>query len=61
MLDVGGGPGRLVAALSARGRTVLGIDVSETAVQHAVMLGARHCGGPSSTACPARVTGALSY
>ncbi|MFD5841041.1 methyltransferase domain-containing protein [Streptomyces chartreusis] len=30
VLDVGCGPGRLVAALSARGRTVLGIDVSET-------------------------------
>ncbi|WP_330358402.1 class I SAM-dependent methyltransferase [Streptomyces chartreusis] len=39
VLDVGCGPGRLVAALSARGRTVLGIDVSETAVHHAARLG----------------------
>lgn len=41
VLDVGCGPGRLVAALSARGRTVLGIDVSETAVHHAARLGAK--------------------
>ncbi|MFD5856742.1 class I SAM-dependent methyltransferase [Streptomyces chartreusis] len=60
VLDVGCGPGRLVAALSSRGRSVLGIDVSETAVHHAVRLGARHCNGPSSTPRPARVTGALS-
>ncbi|MFJ2817171.1 class I SAM-dependent methyltransferase [Streptomyces sp. NPDC087294] len=39
VLDVGCGPGRLVAALAARGRTALGIDVSEAAVQHAVGLG----------------------
>lgn len=39
VLDVGCGPGRLVAELAARGRTVLGIDVSETAVHHAVRLG----------------------
>ncbi|WP_435209226.1 class I SAM-dependent methyltransferase [Streptomyces sp. bgisy034] len=39
VLDVGCGPGRLVAALAARGRTGLGIDVSETAVHSAVGLG----------------------
>ncbi|POX48267.1 hypothetical protein C3489_27645 [Streptomyces sp. Ru71] len=31
VLDVGCGPGRLVAALAARGRPVLGLDVSEAA------------------------------
>ncbi|MDQ0993574.1 bifunctional 2-polyprenyl-6-hydroxyphenol methylase/3-demethylubiquinol 3-O-methyltransferase UbiG [Streptomyces sp. V3I7] len=36
VLDVGCGPGRLVAELAARGRTVLGIDVSEAAVAHTV-------------------------
>ncbi|WP_328751240.1 class I SAM-dependent methyltransferase [Streptomyces sp. NBC_00285] len=39
VLDVGCGPGRLVAALGARGRTVLGIDVSEAAVSRTVALG----------------------
>ncbi|MFI6405632.1 class I SAM-dependent methyltransferase [Streptomyces sp. NPDC050548] len=39
VLDVGCGPGRLVAALSAQGRPVLGIDVSEAAVAHTVRLG----------------------
>ncbi|MFI5877151.1 class I SAM-dependent methyltransferase [Streptomyces sp. NPDC051445] len=39
VLDVGCGPGRLVAELSARGRTVLGIDVSEAAVDHTIRLG----------------------
>ncbi|MFH8694534.1 class I SAM-dependent methyltransferase [Streptomyces chartreusis] len=39
VLDVGCGPGRLVAELAARGRPVLGIDVSETAVHSAVRLG----------------------
>lgn len=34
VLDVGCGPGRLVAELSARGRTALGIDISEAAVAH---------------------------
>ncbi|MET7381188.1 class I SAM-dependent methyltransferase [Streptomyces sp. NPDC005526] len=34
VLDVGCGPGRLVAALAAEGRHVLGIDVSEAAVAH---------------------------
>ncbi|MEV0977782.1 methyltransferase domain-containing protein [Streptomyces sp. NPDC049915] len=34
VLDVGCGPGRLVAALAARGRQVLGLDVSEAAVAH---------------------------
>ncbi|MEU2060576.1 class I SAM-dependent methyltransferase [Streptomyces sp. NPDC013455] len=36
VLDVGCGPGRLVAELAARGRTVLGIDVSEAAVDRTV-------------------------
>lgn len=39
VLDVGCGPGRLVAALALRGRTVLGVDVSEAAVNHTVELG----------------------
>ncbi|MEW1776855.1 class I SAM-dependent methyltransferase [Streptomyces sp. NPDC086777] len=39
VLDVGCGPGRLVAELAARGRTVLGIDVSTAAVDHTVRLG----------------------
>ncbi|MEU9167395.1 methyltransferase domain-containing protein [Streptomyces sp. NPDC048420] len=39
VLDVGCGPGRLVAALAARGTKVLGIDVSEAAVARTVALG----------------------
>ncbi|MDX3311793.1 class I SAM-dependent methyltransferase [Streptomyces sp. NPDC054884] len=39
VLDVGCGPGRLVTELAARGRTALGIDVSEAAVRHTVRLG----------------------
>ncbi|MFJ9895604.1 class I SAM-dependent methyltransferase [Streptomyces sp. NPDC091280] len=39
VLDVGCGPGRLVAALAAQGRPVLGIDVSEAAVARTVRLG----------------------
>ncbi|MFI6657948.1 class I SAM-dependent methyltransferase [Streptomyces sp. NPDC050523] len=39
VLDVGCGPGRLVAALAARGRPVLGIDVSEAAVTRTLGLG----------------------
>jgi SAM-dependent methyltransferase len=39
VLDVGCGPGRLVAALTARGRRVLGIDVSEAAVARTLSLG----------------------
>ncbi|MFI7409495.1 methyltransferase domain-containing protein [Streptomyces sp. NPDC049627] len=39
VLDVGCGPGRLVAALGRQGRRVLGIDVSEAAVAHAARLG----------------------
>ncbi|MFI6334275.1 class I SAM-dependent methyltransferase [Streptomyces sp. NPDC050535] len=39
VLDVGCGPGRLVAELAARGRPALGIDVSEAAVAHTVKLG----------------------
>ncbi|GGS69989.1 class I SAM-dependent methyltransferase [Streptomyces cinerochromogenes] len=39
VLDVGCGPGRLVAELAARGRTVLGIDVSAAAVDHTVRTG----------------------
>lgn len=39
VLDVGCGPGRLVAELAARGKAALGIDVSEAAVAHTVGLG----------------------
>ncbi|WP_425276569.1 class I SAM-dependent methyltransferase [Streptomyces nigra] len=39
VLDVGCGPGRLVAALARQGRTVLGIDVSEAAVARTARLG----------------------
>ncbi|MGW0710843.1 class I SAM-dependent methyltransferase [Streptomyces sp. NPDC002643] len=41
VLDVGCGPGRLVAELAARGRPVLGIDVSQAAVAHTLRLGGR--------------------
>ncbi|MFF8378426.1 class I SAM-dependent methyltransferase [Streptomyces sp. NPDC015661] len=40
VLDVGCGPGRLVAALAAEGRRALGVDVSPEAVARAVRLGA---------------------
>ncbi|MEV0634229.1 methyltransferase domain-containing protein [Streptomyces sp. NPDC050619] len=39
VLDVGCGPGRLVAALGAQGRRVLGVDVSEAAVARTSQLG----------------------
>lgn len=39
VLDVGCGPGRLVAALAARGHRALGIDVSEAAVDRTLRLG----------------------
>ncbi|MFJ1968779.1 class I SAM-dependent methyltransferase [Streptomyces sp. NPDC087903] len=39
VLDVGCGPGRLVAALGTRGRRALGIDVSEAAVARTVRSG----------------------
>ncbi|MGW2379396.1 class I SAM-dependent methyltransferase [Streptomyces lincolnensis] len=39
VLDVGCGPGRLVAALNARGCPVLGVDVSEAAVARTLALG----------------------
>ncbi|MGW7281795.1 class I SAM-dependent methyltransferase [Streptomyces sp. NPDC054844] len=39
VLDVGCGPGRLVAELAARGRAVLGIDVSDAAVARTLRLG----------------------
>ncbi|CAL9619507.1 hypothetical protein SUDANB176_05812 [Streptomyces sp. enrichment culture] len=39
VLDVGCGPGRLVAALAARGRRALGVDVSEAAVALTVRRG----------------------
>ncbi|MEU8850220.1 methyltransferase domain-containing protein [Streptomyces sp. NPDC048564] len=39
VLDVGCGPGRLVAALGRQGRRVLGIDVSEVAVACTLRLG----------------------
>ncbi|MCQ4206190.1 class I SAM-dependent methyltransferase [Streptomyces longispororuber] len=41
VLDVGCGPGRLVAELAARGEPALGIDVSEAAVAHTRRLGGR--------------------
>ncbi|MFI8320285.1 class I SAM-dependent methyltransferase [Streptomyces sp. NPDC085529] len=40
VLDVGCGPGRLVAALAAEGRRAMGVDVSPEAVARAVRLGA---------------------
>ncbi|MER5893432.1 methyltransferase domain-containing protein [Streptomyces sp. NPDC001876] len=40
VLDIGCGPGRLVAALAARGHRALGIDVSEAAVDRTLRLGA---------------------
>ncbi|WP_407565796.1 class I SAM-dependent methyltransferase [Streptomyces sp. 184] len=40
VLDIGCGPGRLVAALAALGRPALGIDVSSEAVAHARSRGA---------------------
>ncbi|MFF5361989.1 class I SAM-dependent methyltransferase [Streptomyces scabiei] len=39
VLDVGCGPGRLVAELAARGRPVLGVDISPAAVARTVRLG----------------------
>ncbi|MEB8338400.1 class I SAM-dependent methyltransferase [Streptomyces endophyticus] len=39
VLDVGCGPGRLVAELATRGRTALGVDVSDAAVAHSRGLG----------------------
>ncbi|MFE9836231.1 class I SAM-dependent methyltransferase [Streptomyces sp. NPDC005551] len=39
VLDVGCGPGRLVAELAARGCPALGVDVSEAAVAHALRIG----------------------
>lgn len=39
VLDVGCGPGRLVAALGVQGRRALGIDVSAAAVAHTVRRG----------------------
>ncbi|WP_097257321.1 bifunctional 2-polyprenyl-6-hydroxyphenol methylase/3-demethylubiquinol 3-O-methyltransferase UbiG [Streptomyces sp. Ag109_G2-15] len=39
VLDVGCGPGRLVAELAAQGRTVLGVDVSEAAVTRTITVG----------------------
>ncbi|WP_128376557.1 class I SAM-dependent methyltransferase [Streptomyces cavernae] len=39
VLDVGCGPGRLVAELAAQGRTALGIDISEAAVAHTLSIG----------------------
>jgi SAM-dependent methyltransferase len=41
VLDIGCGPGRLVAELAARGHRVLGVDVSEAAVAHTARLGGR--------------------
>jgi SAM-dependent methyltransferase len=39
VLDIGCGPGRLVAELAERGRQVLGIDVSEAAVTRTIAVG----------------------
>lgn len=39
VLDIGCGPGRLVAELAVRGHRALGIDISETAVAHTLRLG----------------------
>ncbi|MEU1401746.1 methyltransferase domain-containing protein [Streptomyces sp. NPDC005728] len=39
VLDVGCGPGRLVAELAAQGRTALGVDVSEAAVTRTITVG----------------------
>src|SRR5205823_4583719 len=39
VLDIGCGPGRLVAALAAQGRRALGIDVSEAAVARTAAIG----------------------
>ncbi|MGA5297533.1 class I SAM-dependent methyltransferase [Streptomyces koyangensis] len=39
VIDIGCGPGRLVAALAGRGHRALGIDVSEAAVAHTQRLG----------------------
>ncbi|MFD6415329.1 class I SAM-dependent methyltransferase [Streptomyces sp. NPDC060194] len=39
VLDIGCGPGRLVASLAARGHRVLGIDVSDAAVARTLGLG----------------------
>lgn len=39
MLDVGCGPGRLVAELAGQGRTALGVDVSDAAVAHSRAFG----------------------
>ncbi|MER7727466.1 methyltransferase domain-containing protein [Streptomyces sp. NPDC096323] len=39
VLDIGCGPGRLVAALAARGHRALGIDVSDVAVDRTLRLG----------------------
>lgn len=40
VLDIGCGPGRLVAALAAEGRRALGIDISRAAVARTARLGA---------------------
>lgn len=57
VLDVGCGPGRLVAALALRGRTVLGIDVSEAAVAHTVRLGGQALRRSVFEPLPGRVAG----
>ncbi|MFD4475421.1 methyltransferase domain-containing protein [Streptomyces sp. NPDC058471] len=39
VLDIGCGPGRLVAGAAARGHRALGVDVSQAAVDHTIRLG----------------------
>lgn len=53
VLDVGCGPGRLVAELAARGRRVLGVDVSEAAVARTVRLGGQALQGSVFEPLPA--------
>ncbi len=58
VLDIGCGPGRLVAELASLGHRALGIDVSETAVARTRGLGGAALLRASSTLCPGRAVGA---
>lgn len=57
VLDIGCGPGRIVAALAAAGHRVLGIDVSEAAVARTVRLGGAALQRSVFAPCPARAVG----